>query len=301
VGFTFGLIGAGKWGKHYIRVIREAGHNLKTVVVQTEQRKKELEEQGIRASLYPSAIFDDPEISVVVVAAPPKTHYTFVRAALISGKHVLCEKPLTDNLKTTLELKKIYDELPKKPKVMVGYQYLHNTYIHELKKQAVRLKDQKRFFAWHLSFKELRHVDVGLVWDAACHFLSILIYLFGVQRLELFNAQKLDYGREDSFCANLWLDNGVTAVITLTNHAPKKGNSMHLISENEYFSLEQDGLMAKFTQNKKEIKLPYPEPLAAQLNYFIACIIQDRQPDTNLDHSVKVARMLSALEGDANG
>lgn len=42
-------------------------------------------------------LVEDPEVDVVYVAAPPAQHYEISRAALLAGKHVLCEKSLTIN------------------------------------------------------------------------------------------------------------------------------------------------------------------------------------------------------------
>jgi myo-inositol 2-dehydrogenase / D-chiro-inositol 1-dehydrogenase len=47
----------------------------------------------------------------VVIATPPELHRSAVEAALDAGRHVLCEKPLTDSLASTIELtRRIEDE-----------------------------------------------------------------------------------------------------------------------------------------------------------------------------------------------
>ncbi len=49
-------------------------------------------------------LIDDPEVDVVYVGAPHAQHYEISRAALLGGKHVLCEKSLTINAREAEEL-----------------------------------------------------------------------------------------------------------------------------------------------------------------------------------------------------
>ncbi|WP_341481654.1 Gfo/Idh/MocA family oxidoreductase [Arthrobacter gengyunqii] len=49
-------------------------------------------------------LIEDPEVDVVYVGAPHAQHYEISRAALLAGKHVLCEKSLTINARETEDL-----------------------------------------------------------------------------------------------------------------------------------------------------------------------------------------------------
>ncbi|MET4058919.1 putative dehydrogenase [Arthrobacter sp. UYP6] len=49
-------------------------------------------------------LIEDPEVDVVYVAAPHAQHYGITRDALVSGKHVLCEKSLTINAREAEDL-----------------------------------------------------------------------------------------------------------------------------------------------------------------------------------------------------
>lgn len=49
---------------------------------------------GVADVIDESAILADPTIDLVYIATPPFLHYQQAKAALIAGKHVICEKPL---------------------------------------------------------------------------------------------------------------------------------------------------------------------------------------------------------------
>ena len=49
----------------------------------------------------------DPSVDVVHIATPNAYHYPQARAALLAGKHVVCEKPLAMNARESAELVEI--------------------------------------------------------------------------------------------------------------------------------------------------------------------------------------------------
>ena len=49
-------------------------------------------------------VLEDPAVDALVVAPPPATHEEIVRAALTSGRHVLCEKPLATSTAEAYDL-----------------------------------------------------------------------------------------------------------------------------------------------------------------------------------------------------
>ncbi|KAI0265158.1 NAD-P-binding protein [Gloeopeniophorella convolvens] len=53
------------------------------------------------------SVLDDPDIDLVVVGTPNGTHYEFAKSALLAGKHVLVDKPVTATAEQARELAEI--------------------------------------------------------------------------------------------------------------------------------------------------------------------------------------------------
>ena len=98
-----GVIGCGRWGPNHIRVFSQLkGVVVKAVADSSEERLSEICENfgNIRRYISYRELLCDDAIKAVVVATPTATHFDIVSAALTSGKHVLCEKPLCDDVVT---------------------------------------------------------------------------------------------------------------------------------------------------------------------------------------------------------
>ena len=101
------VVGAGYWGPNLARNINaHEGCELVRVADMLEKRRKIVQKN------YPAVdVVDDPslvtkaaDIDLVVVATPVFTHYGFAKEALLNGKHVWVEKPMTSNSEQAREL-----------------------------------------------------------------------------------------------------------------------------------------------------------------------------------------------------
>ena len=72
-------------------------------------------------------MLEDSEVEVVYVAVPNHLHYEMCKKAILAGKHVICEKPFTSNLKELEELVALADTNKVIMVEAVSTQYLPNT------------------------------------------------------------------------------------------------------------------------------------------------------------------------------
>src|SRR5438309_6665108 len=121
------VVGAGHWGPHLIRNF-EANPDSRLVAVcdASAERVRALSMSfpGVRMEGSADRILDDPEIDAVVIATPASTHYELAKRALLSGKHVLVEKPITTCSPEAEELELLARR--KGRVLLVGHVFLYN-------------------------------------------------------------------------------------------------------------------------------------------------------------------------------
>lgn len=156
------------------------------------------------------------EIDAAIVVTPTSYHYELVKKLLENGKHVFCEKPLTDRLEDANELEKLVQD--DKLVVQVG----HSERFHPVWKT---LKDNSELNAFfddkacitidrYAPFKG-RATDVDVVSDLMIHDLDLLWYLFGEHPIEVSaTGHKIQTDKWDHATAVLKFASGRRAILT---------------------------------------------------------------------------------------
>jgi predicted dehydrogenase len=101
-----GVVGTGFIGPAHVEGLRRNGIQVLGLVENTrENAQTKAAELGI-PRVYASfeAMLADPNIDVVHLATPNLLHHPHAKAALLAGKHVVCEKPLALNAIESAEL-----------------------------------------------------------------------------------------------------------------------------------------------------------------------------------------------------
>lgn len=174
-----GLIGYGYWGKNILRNLIE--NSLSGQIFVCDVHAERLQQaKAIYSSVYTTEDFDsvinNQEVDAIVIATPTSTHYTLAKEALLKKKHVFLEKPLTTNTAEAVEL----IDIAKKNELvlMVDHVYLYNQVVRQLKKYISRefLGNINYIDATRINLG-IYHTDTNVLWDLACHDISIISYL----------------------------------------------------------------------------------------------------------------------------
>ncbi len=120
--YTIALIGAGRMGERWAKVIAESLSLSLALVVDTERRQADrvAKEYRTRSSTDHTEAFGS-EIDAVLVAVPHRFLYPLAHEALLAGKHVFVEKP---GSRTAREMRDLIGLARDKNRaLMVGFNY----------------------------------------------------------------------------------------------------------------------------------------------------------------------------------
>jgi predicted dehydrogenase len=319
---NFAVIGAGYFGKHYIRLLQELeGVSLKAVVSRsfsTFQKLSPLLLSDVRQSVDIQEILRDPAIDCVIIATPVSSHFSFAKDTMEAGKHVLLEKPMTATLREALALRAVVAQ--RNQAFMVGHQYLYNDYVRALAKDLPKIGKIRSVFAQHLSLGPLRE-GIDCFWEMAPHEFSLIDYFFGP--LEIIRAKGSAIGmregeRGDFAACEVLFDSGMLLTLAISWFFPEKTRRMAFLGEKGIAIFDDARARDKlaffmhpypeepipagssffFDASKDRAEIPAREPrepLRNQLEHFIECVRRGQTPLTDIEHGVRVIRMLDAV------
>ncbi|MEK6794978.1 MAG: Gfo/Idh/MocA family oxidoreductase [Spirochaetota bacterium] len=175
------VIGFGYWGPNLVRNFsRVEGCTVKTVVDANETRRANVKRLYPQMNVIASAdeVLADASIDAVVIATPVSTHFELAQKALMSGKHVLVEKPMTSSASHARKLIDLAKE--QKRTLMVDHTFLYTGAVRKMKELIAKgdIGDIQYFDSVRINLGLFQH-DVNVIWDLAPHDLSILHYLIG--------------------------------------------------------------------------------------------------------------------------
>lgn len=175
----FGVIGWGYWGPKIARNLDGLSNAAVTMVADLDQRRLAtitMYQPWIKTTTNIQDVLA-ADIDGVIVATPVHTHYQLAKEALLHGKHVLVEKPLTTSVNEAEELVALARKM--QLTLMVGHTFEYSPAVNELRK-LVQSGDLGRIYcveAERVNLGLFRN-DINVIWDLAPHDVSILLYLF---------------------------------------------------------------------------------------------------------------------------
>src|SRR5262249_27153173 len=182
-GINIGVIGCGYWGPNLLRNFAEnEGAHLRWICDLDQPR---LAAMGRR---YPAAqtatdyraLISDPGLDAIAVVTPVATHFQIAKEALLAGKHVLMEKPLTATTREAEQLIEIANQ--KGLTLMVDHTFVYTGAVRKMKEIVASgaLGDLLYFDSVRINLGLFQR-DINVLWDLAPHDLSIMDYLLELQ------------------------------------------------------------------------------------------------------------------------
>ena len=230
----FAVVGWGYWGPKIARNLDAVPHAAVSMVADMDVNRTaslKLSQPWVQTTTQVEDIFRS-DVDGVVIATPVRTHYRLAREALLHGKHVLVEKPLTASVEEAEELVALAYKHERI--LMVGHTFEYNPAVNELRK-LVQSGDLGKIYsieAERLNLGLFRS-DINVIWDLAPHDISILLYLLGEkpQDIRVQAHAHIQSGIHDMAHLDLSFANGVTAHIHVSWLHPCKIRRVTIIGD----------------------------------------------------------------------
>ncbi|MGR8933496.1 MAG: Gfo/Idh/MocA family oxidoreductase [Gammaproteobacteria bacterium] len=244
------------------------------------------------ASRYGAAALTDyrallGQVDAVSIVVPTTLHHAVARDFLMTGSHVLVEKPITVTLEEADDLIAIAAQ--KQRILQVGHLERFNPAVLGLGDMA-----EKPLFieAHRLSPFNPRANDVSVVLDLMIHDIDIILALVDseVERIEASGTPVLT---QDTDIANarLVFKNGCVANVTASRISMKTERKMRMFRPNSYVSIDfQNRVLSEYRTGEKEMFPGIPEivkeesvydssdALLAEIRHFVQCIQRGEKP-----------------------
>jgi predicted dehydrogenase len=306
------VLGTGSLGKEHARIYAELAHAgevefIGLYDVAAESARKVSEKYRVRSfGSFPEAMAAADALSVVT---PTATHFELAKTLLNDGKHILLEKPMTDNAVEASELV----QLARKNNcvLQVGHVERFNPVFKYLESVAT----EPRFIETHrLSPFPARSTDIGVVLDLMIHDLDVVLAFVKspVTSVDAVGIPVLS-ASEDIANARLRFANRCVANITVSRVSPERMRKIRVFSGGamtSYISLDyraQEGFIYRIARDGEEessllkkllhakdsrivsqfggkriVREPVPitkeEPLKVELQHFVNCVRANATP-----------------------
>ena len=251
------VIGVGSLGREHARIYAElAASGLVQFVgvydVIADTARKIAQKYRVQAfNFVAEAAAASDGLSIVT---PTMTHYELAKLLLQQGKHVLVEKPMTDNAAQAAELVRFSQQ--NHCVLQVGHVERFNPVLRYLESVAT----EPRFIETHrLSPYPARSTDIGVVLDLMIHDLDVVLAFVKspVASVDAVGIPVLSKS-EDIANARLRFANGCVANLTASRVSPDKMRKIRVFSAGpmtSYISLDyraQEGFIYRIAREGEE-------------------------------------------------
>ncbi len=319
-----GVVGCGYWGPKLARNFHDLpGAELAMVSDLRADRLAEMQRlyQEVTATRDYTELLDG-RLDAVVVATPVHLHYRLAREALLAGKHVLVEKPITARSAEAQELIEIARD--RRLTLMVGHTFVYNPAVQAVR-AIVQSGELGKIFYLNSTRANLGLLqpDINVMWDLAPHDISILRYVLNADPRTV-SARGACYINR---CRNLpevvymvlTFEGGVLANLRLSWLDPVKQRRLTVVGSQKMlvyddiaddkvilydkgvelppYSVTEAEFHASYRHGEERIvPLQWQEPLRAECAHFLDCIRTGAVPHSSGQDGLIVLKILETAQ-----
>ncbi len=174
-----GVIGCGYWGPNLVRNFAKVKDcRLAAIADDNPARMEPLKRTFPYIATFPSgpSLIASAEIDAVAIATPISPHFNLARQALLNGKHVLIEKPITATSREAETLIQLAEK--NKRTLMVDHTFVYSGPVRKIREimDANDLGDIHYYDSVRVNLGLFQR-DSNVLWDLGPHDISLMTYL----------------------------------------------------------------------------------------------------------------------------
>jgi len=242
-----GLVGVGHLGKIHLKCLLNTKFEFVGFYDPNEDIRITISEiHQIKAYDELDALIAD--VDCIDVVSPTVFHYEIAKKAIIAGKHVFIEKPLTETLEQAEELVALSQK--HNVKVQVGHVERYNPAIRSLR----NIDFKPKFIEGHrLALFNPRGTDVSVVLDLMIHDLDIVLSMIKEDVVDVRANGVCIVSKTPDICnARIEFAGGAIANLTASRISLKNMRKIRIFQNDAYISLdflEKEAQVVKIEEN----------------------------------------------------
>lgn len=302
------VIGAGRFGKNHVRTLHQMG-TLQAVAELHDATRESVESEFGVPTFKDYREMLESGVDSVCVATPAHVHYPVAKDALRKGLPTLVEKPLTLDVAEGEELVRLARE--NDTTLMVGHLLIYQPAIQWIRNAITGglIGNLKGLHQERLNLGKARDQENAL-WSLGVHDVAVALFLIGSKPLKsTFVGQSiLTAGVEDDTYVHMEFEGGIQAHIHSSWMWPELRRNLVLVGDRGMLVFDEPG--KRVIHHKKSIDSSLnnvdegsevvfegdAQPLKLELEHFLDCAANKKQPQSDGESAVEVLRVLASAK-----
>ena len=158
--YNWATLGCGVIANELALDMEKRGQKLYSVANRTKSKAVAFAEKYGIKKVYDSIdeVFDDPNVDIIYISTPHNTHIEYMKKALSSGKHILCEKSITLN---SDELAEAVDIAEKNHLILAEAMTIYHMPLYKTLKKRIDSGDFGRLNLIQMNFGSYKEYDMN--------------------------------------------------------------------------------------------------------------------------------------------
>jgi predicted dehydrogenase len=304
------VVGAGNWGQNLIKNFYSLEALAGVAEVDPALRSK-VETNYPDLITYPDfAQVLASDIPAVVLATPAPSHYQLAMAAMVAGKDVFVEKPMTlraDEARQLAEYADQHDRI-----LMVGHLLLYQPAIVWMRDYiaAGQLGKVQRAIAQRTKLGKVRSTE-NVWWSFAPHDVSVVLELLGrpeLQNVVATGTAILQPEIADDVHVELTFTDGKTAHIHASWYSPVNQRQTIVIGDRQMLVYDEiaqtvtihdksvDANLNQIDRGERIVEVAAAAPLQLECQHFLDCLTTRDRPKSDGWNGVAVVEVLERAQ-----